>query len=644
MSENNPTASLEELRARLNKMKAEQEQRMREIERLVGTPLSGASEKDTPATDEAAAPEKADAPVADMPAEPVEIETVEAVKDTIESEPVAAASAADPLEEGLDEIDEITVEQPAEPIETVMETEDVPLDEDIEEVSVSNEAGTFEEADDFFAVEADTFEEEAADTADADFDVDGFAPVDDVPAFNAAFDDDDAEIIGDDLEEVEAEYDDLDDISDFPGETDDGFEVEADEGFDEDFDVEFDIADDEEADAVGEALDTLDPVDAPVEDDDFDFEFAFDGEEQSEGEYIGDGLDPVGDDDFPYVDDEYDGDTGEELYVADSADDMDDFDLDDFSVTPAETDLPEEDILLVDAPENADETVEDEADDISESDDVEADSEAVEAEEVEETLEEPVRHSASIIDFGELSGRAAQEEESPDTGDESEADDLGEAEAAVEDALVEEVSEEAAEEVETPEDAEYTDVPQGAWIAPDAADEPRVSEIRIEANDGDIPVSIPEMEASEQEGFAAKMPKFAKPDFLSKFSKGQDADADDSEPKEYEYVDVAEMAGPITAKLKEIVGEYYVFILMMVVLLVAFLLVQIGRHISTLFVALAFGVVAALMIIALYFSWKNKKKADMDYERGKAIYETVHNAKMEQVTSEQDADEEEGEE
>ena len=100
---------------------------------------------------------------------------------------------------------------------------------------------------------------------------------------------------------------------------------------------------------------------------------------------------------------------------------------------------------------------------------------------------------------------------------------------------------------------------------------------------------------------------------------------------EYEYVPVSEAFSPTVSKVKNFIGEYYVFLICLVLVGLCFLIINVGTTLPSFFVILAFAAIAALLIFAIFSAWKAKKKAEMDYERGKAIYETVHKNMMEEA-------------
>lgn len=101
--------------------------------------------------------------------------------------------------------------------------------------------------------------------------------------------------------------------------------------------------------------------------------------------------------------------------------------------------------------------------------------------------------------------------------------------------------------------------------------------------------------------------------------------------EEYEYVPVSEAFSPAVSKVKSFIGEYYVFIICLVLVGLCVLIINVGTTLPSFFVILAFAAIAALLIFAIFSAWKAKKKAEMDYERGKAIYETVHKNMMEEA-------------
>lgn len=114
------------------------------------------------------------------------------------------------------------------------------------------------------------------------------------------------------------------------------------------------------------------------------------------------------------------------------------------------------------------------------------------------------------------------------------------------------------------------------------------------------------------------------------------AKGDDSE---YEYVTLSEATSGTMTKLKKFLSEYYVVVGFAGILLVATIILSIGRNASSLFIAIAFGFLAFLTAVILFMAWRDKREAEEAYTHAIEILEPVKDKMREQATQDEDEDE-----
>ena len=101
------------------------------------------------------------------------------------------------------------------------------------------------------------------------------------------------------------------------------------------------------------------------------------------------------------------------------------------------------------------------------------------------------------------------------------------------------------------------------------------------------------------------------------------AKAVEEEKEEYEYVEIGEVAKPYADKVFSVLAEHDVVVLcflLAVGCIVLSLLFKGGNIVLTIVIITLLGVFFAF---GLYVAWKEKKKAEHEYEKAKAIYEEL---------------------
>ena len=100
-------------------------------------------------------------------------------------------------------------------------------------------------------------------------------------------------------------------------------------------------------------------------------------------------------------------------------------------------------------------------------------------------------------------------------------------------------------------------------------------------------------------------------------------DENKASEEEYEYVEFSKVVKPYKDRIMEVIGQHdIVFLCLLIAIgsIVLSLLFRNGNLILTIVVISALGVFFAF---GLYAAWQEKKKAEHEYEKAKAIYDEL---------------------
>lgn len=100
-------------------------------------------------------------------------------------------------------------------------------------------------------------------------------------------------------------------------------------------------------------------------------------------------------------------------------------------------------------------------------------------------------------------------------------------------------------------------------------------------------------------------------------------DTSSEDDGEYEYVPISEVSNGVGAKILGFLREYYMLVGIVLIVGVCLLLSNIGQNVKSIFIAIAFGVLALGGTYILYEAWQDKKRAEQEYRHAKNVIEPV---------------------
>lgn len=107
------------------------------------------------------------------------------------------------------------------------------------------------------------------------------------------------------------------------------------------------------------------------------------------------------------------------------------------------------------------------------------------------------------------------------------------------------------------------------------------------------------------------------------------ANMTEDDSSEYEYVPVMEASQGVISKVVSFLKSYALIIFFVAVSVICIILSKIGSSMSTVFIAIAFGFIAAAIAFILYDAWRNKKAAEAAYKHARDVRDPVKRKMME---------------
>lgn len=153
----------------------------------------------------------------------------------------------------------------------------------------------------------------------------------------------------------------------------------------------------------------------------------------------------------------------------------------------------------------------------------------------------------------------------------------------------------------------------------------RIDKNKIKDEELQQPIKVDIEDAEDPDGLLAQ--KIAEDIKNGTFSLDEE-----SNNVEYEYVDVKDATSGIVGKIKEIVDEYRIIVISLVLIAVGSLLSVFAQNATSVFFAIAFGIISAIGIVLIYFAWQDKKKAERELQHAIDVIEPVKR-KMKETAS-----------